>query len=42
MVHGFFRWRAVTRAADAALQESAAAIRAAIGPPGSPGSPAGA
>jgi acetyl esterase len=34
MVHGFLRWRAVTPAADAALQESAAALRAALGPPG--------
>ncbi|HJU02779.1 MAG TPA: alpha/beta hydrolase fold domain-containing protein, partial [Actinomycetes bacterium] len=30
MVHGFLRWRAVTPAADAALQESAAALRAAL------------
>jgi acetyl esterase len=29
MVHGFFRWRAMTGAADAALQEAAAAIRSA-------------
>jgi hypothetical protein len=36
MVHGFFRWRSVSPAADAALQESAAALRAALGPPGSP------
>ena len=34
MIHGFLRWRAVTPAADAALQESAAALRAALGPPG--------
>jgi acetyl esterase len=34
MVHGFFRWRSVTPAADTALQESAAALRAALGPPG--------
>jgi acetyl esterase len=34
MIHGFFRWRAVTPAADAALQESAAALRSALGPPG--------
>jgi acetyl esterase len=33
MVHGFFRWRAVTPAADAAMQEAAAAVRAAL-PPG--------
>ena len=38
MVHGFFRWRSVTPAADTALQESAAALRAALGPPGSPAS----
>jgi len=30
MVHGFLRWRAATPAADAALQESAAALRAAL------------
>jgi acetyl esterase len=30
MVHGFFRWRSVTPAADAALQESAAALRSAL------------
>jgi acetyl esterase len=36
MVHGFFRWRSVSPAADAALQEAAAALRAALGPPGSP------
>jgi acetyl esterase len=30
MVHGFFRWRAVTAAADACLQEAAAALRAAL------------
>jgi acetyl esterase len=34
MVHGFFRWRAVTGAADAALQEAAAALRTALAPPG--------
>jgi acetyl esterase len=34
MVHGFFRWRAVTGAADAALQEAAAALRSALAPPG--------
>jgi acetyl esterase len=33
MVHGFFRWRTVTPAADACLQEAAAAVRAAL-PPG--------
>jgi acetyl esterase/lipase len=32
MVHGFFRWRAVTPAAEAALQEAAAAVRAALPP----------
>ena len=31
MVHGFFRWRAVTGAADAALQEAAAALRMRVG-----------
>jgi acetyl esterase len=30
MVHGFFRWRAVTAAADACLKEVAAALRAAL------------
>jgi acetyl esterase len=30
MVHGFFRWRAVTGAADVALQEAAAALRSAL------------
>jgi acetyl esterase len=30
MVHGFFRWRAVTGAADAALQEAASALRSAL------------
>jgi acetyl esterase len=30
MVHGFFRWRAVTPAAEAAMQEAAAAVRAAL------------
>jgi acetyl esterase len=34
VVHGFFRWRAVTGAADAALQEAAAALRTALAPPG--------
>jgi acetyl esterase len=32
VVHGFFRWRAVTGAADAALQEAAAALRSALAP----------
>jgi acetyl esterase/lipase len=32
MVHGFFRWRAVTGAAEDALQEGAAAIRGALTP----------
>jgi acetyl esterase len=32
-VHGFFRWRAVTPAAEAAMQEAAAAVRTAL-PPG--------
>ena len=32
MVHGFFRWRAVTGTADAALQEAAAALRTALAP----------
>jgi acetyl esterase len=30
VVHGFFRWRAVTPAAEAAMQEAAAAVRAAL------------
>jgi acetyl esterase len=30
MVHGFLRWRAVTPAADTALQEAAAALRSAL------------
>jgi acetyl esterase len=30
MVHGFFRWRAVTPAADAGVQEAAAALRVAL------------
>jgi len=30
VVHGFFRWRAVTDAAETALQEAAAALRAAL------------
>ena len=34
VVHGFFRWRAVTAAADTALQEAAAALRSALAPPG--------
>jgi acetyl esterase len=34
VVHGFFRWRAVTEAADAALREAAAAVRSALAPPG--------
>jgi acetyl esterase len=34
MVHGFLRWRAVTGAADAALQEAAAALCSALAPPG--------
>jgi acetyl esterase len=33
-VHGFFRWHAVTPAADAATQEAAAALRGAVSPPG--------
>jgi acetyl esterase len=32
VVHGFLRWRAVTGAADAALQEAAAALREALAP----------
>jgi acetyl esterase len=32
VVHGFYRWRAVTPAADAAIQEAAAAVRAALPP----------
>jgi acetyl esterase len=32
VVHGFFRWRAVTGAADAALQDAAAALREALAP----------
>jgi acetyl esterase/lipase len=34
VVHGFFRWRAVTAAADTALQEAATALRSALAPPG--------
>jgi acetyl esterase len=34
VVHGFLRWRAVTPAADAALQQAATAIRSALAPPG--------
>jgi acetyl esterase len=33
VVHGFFRWRAVTGAAEAALQEAAAALRSALAGP---------
>ena len=33
VVHGFFRWRALTGAADAALQEAAAALRSALAGP---------
>ncbi|HEV3503738.1 MAG TPA: alpha/beta hydrolase, partial [Actinomycetes bacterium] len=33
VVHGFFRWRAVTPAADTALQEAAAALRKALAGP---------
>ena len=32
VVHGFVRWQAVTGAADAALQEAAAALRSALAP----------
>jgi acetyl esterase len=32
MVHGFYRWRAVTPTADACLEEAAAALRAALPP----------
>jgi acetyl esterase len=32
VVHGFFRWRAVTGAAEDALQDAAAALREALGP----------
>jgi acetyl esterase len=32
MVHGFYRWRAVTPLADACLREAAAAVRAALPP----------
>jgi len=32
MVHGFFRWRAVTPAADAAMEGATAALRAALPP----------
>ena len=34
VVHGFLRWRSVTPAAEDALQAAAAALRAALGPPG--------
>jgi acetyl esterase len=34
VVHGFFRWRAVTAAADTALREAATALRSALAPPG--------
>jgi acetyl esterase len=33
MVHGFYRWRAVTPSADACLQEAAAALRGALPSP---------
>jgi acetyl esterase len=33
VVHGFFRWRAVTAAADTALQQAAGALRSALAPP---------
>jgi acetyl esterase/lipase len=33
VVHGFFRWRAVTPVADAALQEAATALRSALAGP---------
>jgi acetyl esterase len=33
VVHGFFRWRAVTPVADAALQEAASALRSALAGP---------
>jgi acetyl esterase len=33
VVHGFFRWRAVTGAAEAALQEAAAALRSGLAGP---------
>jgi acetyl esterase len=33
MVHGFFRWRAVTPAADACMQEAAAALRGVLSLP---------
>jgi hypothetical protein len=32
MVHGFFRWRAVTATADTALAEAAAALGSALAP----------
>ena len=32
VIHGFFRWRAVTGAAEDALQEAAAALRSALAP----------
>jgi acetyl esterase len=34
MVHGFFRWRAVTPTADVCLQEAATALRGALSSPG--------
>jgi acetyl esterase len=34
VVHGFFRWRGVTGAADAALQGAATTLRDALAPPG--------
>ena len=33
VVHGFFRWRAVTATADTALQDAAAALRSALAGP---------
>jgi acetyl esterase/lipase len=33
VVHGFFRWRAVTPAADQALQQAAGALRTALAGP---------
>jgi hypothetical protein len=32
VVHGFVRWRAVTGAAEDAIQEAAAALRSALAP----------
>jgi hypothetical protein len=34
VVHGFFRWQAVTPAGDEAMAEAAAALREALSPPG--------